>query len=34
MKRIALMFALFFVVALMFPANAPAHCGNGIVDLN
>ena len=29
MKRIALMFALFFVVALIFPANTPAVCGNG-----
>lgn len=32
MKKIALMFALFFVVALIFPANAPAPCGNGIVQ--
>jgi len=35
MKRIALMFALFFAVALIFPANAPApivQCGDGIVN--
>ena len=35
MKRVALLFALFFVVALIFPANAPAPlvvCGNGILD--
>ena len=33
MKRIALMFALFFVVALIFPANAPApNCGDNVVN--
>lgn len=33
MKRIALMFALFFVVALVFPAEAPApvFCGDGVL---
>ena len=33
MKRIALMFALFFVVALVFPAEAPApiECGDGVL---
>jgi hypothetical protein len=37
MKRIALMFALFFVVALIFPADAPAplrYCGDGNVDID
>ena len=35
MKRIALMFALFFAVALIFPAEAPApiaQCGDGVVN--
>ena len=33
MKRIALMFSLFFVVALIFPANAPApNCGDNILQ--
>ncbi len=36
MKRIALMFVLFFAVALIFPANAPAPiqpiCGDGVIN--